>query len=337
MTPPCTFSPASFRRYLAVLLAGVAVWMAVVIGLNCAADAFADFYFLTGARPPRIATLDDFTDIRFKVRLVQDAGRDGVGAAAFGSSRVMRIDPAGEAFRSISPRALNLAVQGASLPQTLQFVDFVLRRNPQCIPIIGIDLFAFDTRRNGTSIYLDETKRFPAISDALSRLASRDTVPTSWQMLMGKKVSNRLESNGLAVKPPPDPKQLRSDLEAFAATGWKTWPTFRDFHYDPSKIELLTALRARCPQVVYFVNPVSRWYRKGQANAGLQPAHVAWINDLAKVGRVIDFSDDATIIDESTFYLDPHHCNSAAGELVMQDVANFLHQQPLHHGRLLAP
>ena len=208
-------SPANFRRYVAGLLSASAIWLLALLGINIGVDPFADFYFLTGRRQPSVYTLDSYADMKFKVGRVREAGLNGVGVAVFGSSRVMRIDPADAAFASGPGCALNLGVQGGNLPQAIQFVDFVLSRNPECTPIVGLDLFAFDTRRNAKSIYLDEAAPSAARIDTLSRLASNETFTTSLAMLRGRKATNSLLPSGLAVKPPPNPVARQAILDGF--------------------------------------------------------------------------------------------------------------------------
>ncbi len=324
-----------FRRYLIGFSAVSAFLIAGLLGTNCALDPYADFYFLTGWRMPRIYTLDTLTDVKFKVRLVRAAGRNGVGTAVFGSSRVMRIDPSGAEFKAMGANGLNLGIQGASLGQIIQFVDLVMADNPDCRPLVGLDFYAFEARPSGRSMYLDRVHPWPARGDAMGRLLSKETFATSLAMLRGKRESNDLLPNGQATKPSPNPVKLQAALEDFASRWWRSQPLFRNYTYNPERLEQLRELRARYPKAVFFVNPVSQWYRQGQEQAGLGPVYARWIGDLTSVGGVIDFSDATAITGNAAYYLDAHHYNATAGTLMMQDIAANIEKRPMIYGRVL--
>lgn len=319
----------NFRGYLGALFATAAAVFLAVVAVNAAGDPFADFYYLTGLGFPRVRTLDTYTDVKLKSRLARDFV--GLDAAIFGSSRVMRIDPAG-----LGQRALNLGTQGARLGQIAQFVAFATRRNPQCIPIVGLDFFAFNEGPPGSSIFLDDTRVLAGWQDAATRLASDRTLPEAWKALRGVPGSNTLLPSGLAVRKRPDPAAVRAQLERFAARDWQTWQHFRNFRYDPAKLGLLRELRARHPRAVLFVNPVSRWYFDGQTKAGLESVHAQWLADLAALGGVVDFTYAEAIVGKADRYYDMHHYDTEAGALILADVAASLRGEPLRFGRLLA-
>lgn len=324
-----------FCRNAFGFLAGFGVIFLASAGYNAAGDPFADYFFLAGGRLPRVRTIDQFTDLRFKTRLVRQAGRDGLDAAVFGSSRVMRIDPANGGFATVAPRALNLGVQGARLGITTQFVDFVMRRNPRCRPVIALDFFAFNVTGSGFSIYLDEKNPLPAWRDSLTRLGSRATWPETRKVLQGVPASNKLLASGLAIRERPDAKRVHELLTRFAESGWRDWPHFRGFQYDPGKIATLRALRERYPRTIFYVSPVSRWYLEGQALAGLDAVHARWLADLAEVGPVLDFSGATDITGNERLYYDPHHYDTEAGALILSDVAAFVRGEPLRFARVL--
>lgn len=326
---------ARHRHYAGLLLATAGAVFGAVIAVNAAADPYADFYFLTGLRLPRVRTLDTFADVKVKSRLVRAAGVNGLDAAIFGSSRVMRIDPAQPDFAARAPRALNLGTQGARLGQVAQFVEFAARRSPNCLPVIGLDFFAFNEGALGSSIYLDDARPRAAWQDAATRLASDRTLPDAWKTLRGLPGSNTLLPSGLAVRRRPDAAAVRAQLERFAARDWQTWQHFRSFRYDAAKIAVLRELRARHPRTLFFVNPVSRWYLEGQIKAGLEPVHAQWLADLAALGGVIDFMHAEAIVGNAGRYYDMHHYDSEAGALILADMAASVRGEPLRHGRLL--
>ena len=306
-----------------------------LVGLNALGDPYADFYCLFGGRRPSVRTLDRYTDLKFKIRLVREAGPDGVDAAIFGSSRVMRIDPDEPAWTALAPRTLNLGVQGARLGLILEFVEFVTRSNPHSRPVVGLDLFAFNDAPPGHSIYFDDREWPARWRVAWQNLGNNRALPEAWLAWRGVGGSNRLLGNGLAVRSRPEAGRVRAQLERFAEADWSTWQHFRDFHYDPAKVESLRAFKARFPRTIFFVNPVSRWYRDGQTKAGLGPVEAHWLEDLASVGSVIDFSQAREITEHPDFYYDMHHYDSAAGAMLMRDLAAYVRGEPLRYGRVL--
>jgi hypothetical protein len=326
---------AGLSRNLATFVASFAVAFCALAAINAAADEFADFFFLTHWKPPRVRSFDDRTDVRFKAALVRAAGVDGLDAAIFGSSRVMSIDPATPEFQELAPRALNLGIQGARLGTTRQFLDFVARRDPHCLAVVGLDLFAFNEGALESSIFLDEANPLPAWRDCLGRLGSYRTVAESWDMLHGERVRNALRANGLAIRERRDPAEVEAMLARFAETGWRQWPHFQNFRYDPGKIEVLRAMQRRFPRVVFFTNPASRQFYEGQARAGLAPVHERWLADLGQLGNVIDFSRATEITDQPRRFYDMHHYDTAAGAMILRDVAAYLQGRPLRCGRLL--
>jgi len=319
----------------AAFLLGFAVAFCALAGINAAADPFADFFFLTHRRPPRIRTFDDRTDIRFKAALVRAAGADGLDAAIFGSSRVMSIDPAAAEFHAPPPRAVNLGVQGARLGTTRQFVEYVARHDPHCVAVVGLDFFAFNEGKMDSSIFLDEANPLPAWRDCLGRLGTNRTVPESWSMLHGARVPNELRANGLAVRSRRAPAEVEATLSRFAETDWRQWQHFRNFHYNPARLEVLRAMQRLLPRVVFFTNPASRPYYEGQAKAGLEPLHRRWLADLGQIGNVIDFSEAQEITGQPRLFHDVHHYDTEAGAMILRDVAAYLQGRPLRYGRLL--
>jgi hypothetical protein len=324
-------------RNLATFLLGFVVAYGALASVNAIADPFADFFFLTHWRPPRVRTFDDRTDIRFKSALVRKAGRDGLDAAIVGSSRVMSIDPETPELRALAPRALNLGVQGARLGITRQFVEYVARRNPRCLALVGLDFFAFYESPLEASIFLDESNPLPAWRDCLGRLGSRQQIPGSWEMLHGFPVANQFRASGLAVRARREPAEVDALLARFAEKDWQQSPHFRQFRYDPSKLEVLRALQRRLPRVVFFTNPATRAYYEGMAKARLDATHRRWLADLGEVGGVIDFTGAAAITDDPRLFNDMHHYHTEAGALILRDIAAHLRGEPLRLGRLLAP
>ena len=67
----------------------------------------------------------------------------------------------------------------------------------------------------------------------------------------------------------------------------------------------------------------------------MEPAHLLWVAELTALGGVIDFSEASVITCTAEYYLDFHHYNSEAGALMMRDIANYLSNRPLLHGRVL--
>ena len=335
MTFPTRAAVFAIARNVSAFLATFFLSLGAFAGLNALGDPYADFYFLFGGRRPNVRTLDRFTDLKFKIRLVREAGRDGLDAAIFGSSRVMRIDPSEPAWTALSPRTLNLGVQGARLGVILEFAEFVARYSPNCRLLIGLDLFAFNESPPGHSIHLDERDWPAAWRAAWQNLGTNRTLPDAWQAWRGVAGSNRLLSNGLAVRARAEAETVHAQLERFAEADWRTWQHFRDFHYDPSKVELLRALKTWHPRAVFFVNPVSRWYRTGQAKAGIEPVQARWLADLATVGSVVDFTEAKEITDDARYYYDMHHYDTAAGALLLRDLAAYLRGEPLRYGHVL--
>lgn len=334
MTRAAAFAPP--LRNVAIFLLGYVVACGALAGLNAFADPFADFFFLTHGNPPRVRTFDDLTDIRFKTALVCKAGRDGIDAAIFGSSRVMSIDPATAEFQALAPHGLNLGVQGARLGITRQFIEFVARRNPRCLAVVGLDFFAFQDLPLEKSIYLDDTNPFPAWRECFGHLDSSRMVPESWNMLHGYPVTNELRPNGLAIRARRDPADVDALLARFVAQDWQQWPHFRDFRYDPTKLDVLREIRRLVPRVVFFINPATRQYYAAQDKAGLGPLHRRWLADLAAIGDVIDFSGAAAITDQPRLFHDMHHYDTEAGAMILRDVAAHLRGEPLRYGQVLS-
>lgn len=316
-------------------LGSFALILVALSAVNLLADPYADFFYLTRWRMPRVRTLDDFTDLRFKTALLDRAGDHWLDAALFGSSRCMRLDPTEPHFASLAPRALNLAVQGARLGITRQFVERFARRNPGALALVGIDFFSFNETPLERSIFLDEQNPFPAWRECFWRLGSYRIVEESLSMRRGLAVSNELRASGLAVRAHPPVDEVRGILASFAEQGWKQWSHFRNFHYDRTKLDVLREIRTRFPRTVFFIPPVSRQFQQGQRNAGLDLQYRAWLDDLAALGGVIDFTDAAEIVDEPRYYLDMHHTDSAAGALMLADLAAFVRGEPLRYGRVL--
>lgn len=314
---------------------GFALIYGAVASVNAVADPYAEFFFLTHLRPPRVRTFDDRTDIRYKAALVRQAGREGVDAAIFGSSRVMAIDPQMPDFRAIAPRALNLGVQGARLGIARQFVQYVARRNPHCLAVVGLDFFAFHASPLETSIYLDDVSPFAAWYECLERLGSRQRLRESWEMLHGFPVASRFLPNGRALRARQTAAEVDALLARFIERDWERSPHFRQFHYDPTKLDALREMRRALPRVVFFTNPVTRAYLQGMKNAGLESTHRRWLADLAALGGVIDFSEAEAIVDQPRFFNDVHHYEAEAGAMILQDVAAHLRGEPLRWGRLL--
>lgn len=335
MTRPAQLSVFAIGRNVSAFFLAFPLSTALLAGLSAPGDPYADFYFLFGGRRPTVRTLDRSTDLKFKIRLVRDAGRDGVDAAIFGSSRVMRIDPAEPVWTELAPRTLNLGVQGARLGVILQFVELVERRNPRCRPLVGLDFFAFNDFAPGHSVHLDETGWRAGCRDAWRNLGTSRALPEAWLAWRGVPGSNQLLANGFAVRARPPADRVQAQLDRFAEADWRTWQHFRGFRYDASRVELLRGLKTRFPRTIFFVNPVSRWYRAGQAKAGLEAAEKRWLDDLATVGSVVDFSEAKAITDDARFYYDPHHYDSAAGALMMSDLAAYARGGALQFGRVL--
>jgi hypothetical protein len=328
-------SPSHPLRNAASFVVAFAFTLLALAGFNAVGDPYADCYFLTGFRQPEVRTLDFYADVKFKSRLVRDLPPGSLGAAIFGSSRVMRIDPAEPTFAQLVPRAVNLGIQGARLGQTVQFVKLVTRRNPECIPVVGLDFFAFNPGASGRSIYLDDARPFPAQREAFLRLASNRTCSEAWKAIRQQPCPTRLLANGLAARARPEAAYVETQLKNFAAQGWATCPNFRDFRYDRTKIEIVRHLRAEHPRTVFFVNPVSRAYREGQLKAGLELDYAEWRADLARVGRILDFSDVEEIVGNPARFYDPHHYDDQAGGMIIRDVAAYLRGEPLRYARLL--
>ena len=322
-------------RNFALFFAGFAAGFCAFASINALADPYADFFFLTHWRPPRVRSFDDHTDLRFKSALVRKAGRNGLDAAIFGSSRVMAIDPANPEFQSFGPRALNLGVQGARLGTTRQFVEFVARRNPRCLAVVGLDFFAFQDLPLESSPYLDDSDPLPAWRECLGRLGSNRLLPEAWSMLHGYPVANQLCANGQAIRARRSPVEVDALLARFVAEGWRQWPHFRHFRYDPSKLEVLREMQRLLPRVVFFTNPATRQYYEAQAKAELDPDFRRWLADLATIGSVIDFTDSAAITGDPRLFHDMHHYGPEAGDMILRDVTACLRGEPLRFGRLL--
>lgn len=335
---PILVTVPRYKQYALCFSAGALTVLASVFSVNAIFDPQADFLYLTGCGTRPVSRIDNSVDAKFKIGVLKSLREDSIDAAVFGSSRAFRINPECAGFREFGDRTYNLAIQGSRLPSIEAMIKVARQNTPGLVGIVALDFYSFGRDDGVPLLYVDSGRKLQAGWDAVLRLLDIRTLKDSSSLMIGtdRKPRHLLMVNGRDImnRSPEEVANIGAYLESYSKKNLKDIDAYAKFEYDPQKFDVLRRLSKEGP-VIFFLNPESKWYLKPLRNSQIWPVYERWKRELAEFGPVLDFSGCSEITDNPAMYFDEHHYLERAGDLIMEDVANFQFRRNLKWGKIL--
>ncbi len=293
-------------------------------------DPFADFYFLTGLSFPEVHTVDQLSERKIKVRLIEDTPSGDIDVAIIGNSRSVIIDPTTELFLSFTKNGYNLGYSAATLEGIRFMIKRLKNRHPKALPFVAIDFDHCMFARGGkTQLYLDEALNSESRWDALYRLFSLDAV--FQDLLKSGEYPMTISQRGQVISAFDYSDQTRiKERAAIDKAIYKQ--SFMASSFKPSCLDILKDIRNIAPDTIFFSHPLSVSMREAIRDAGKQKDFEAWRQALSSLGRVVDFTCSADLTEWPMAFSDAQHFSRELGDLIASDLLAFRSQLPIKYG-----